>query len=73
MGGALFTESCSGRVQMALSKYLAPQNLLDLPDEPNQPPSVFVFPKHELGKAQIVKRSCQSAWFSKWKWLHHCE
>ena len=53
---------------MALSKLLAPVNLPDL-----HPPSTFVFPKREFGKAQIVKRSCQSSWFSKWKWLHYCE
>ena len=52
---------------MMLSKLVAPQNLPDLPDEPYHPSSTFV------GKAQIVKRYCQSSWFSKWKWLHYRE
>ena len=33
MGGALFTSGCE---QMALSKFLAPQNLPALPDEPSR-------------------------------------
>ena len=33
MGGVLFTSGCE---QMALSKFLAPQNLPALPDEPSR-------------------------------------
>ena len=31
------------------------------------------FPKRDFGKQVVVKRSCQSAWFAKWPWLHYRE
>lgn len=43
-----------------------------LPEEPNQPAN-FAFPKRSFGKKQIVKRSFQSTWFRRWKWLHYEE
>jgi len=44
-----------------------------LPDSPNHPSTLFKFPDHEFGKKHIVKRSRQSSWFPKWKWLHYNE
>ena len=43
-----------------------------LPEEPNQPDN-FAFPKQSFGKKQSVKRSFQSTWFCRWKWLHYEE
>ena len=62
----------------AMAQNLVPQQkdltprLPDLPeigDEPHQPN--ISFPKREFGKTNIVKRSFQWQWFSKWKWLHY--
>ena len=36
------------------------------------PPQSYCFPKRSLGKKNVVLRSCQSTWFSKWRskfWL----
>ena len=61
-----------------MAQYVVPQQkdltprLPDLPeigDEPHQPN--ISFPKREFGKTNIVKRSFQWQWFSKWKWLHY--
>ena len=52
---------------MALSKFASSSTLQDfptLPSGPNHPSSSFKFPHREFGKKQIVKRSCQSSWFS---------
>ena len=43
------------------------------PTLPDTPPSSFNFPQCEFGKKQVVKRSCQLQWFSKWEWLHYDE
>ena len=40
--------------------------------KPHQPLS-FEFPERDFGKQVVVKRSCQSAWFAKWPWLHYRE
>ncbi len=53
---------------MAVSATLS---LPDLPPQPIHPPSHFVFPKREFGKKHVVKRSCQTSWFSTWPWLHY--
>ena len=62
----------------AMAQNLVPQQkdltprLPDLPeigDELHQPN--ISFPKREFGKTNIVKRSFQWQWFSKWKWLHY--
>ena len=37
---------------------------------PHQP---LYFRSVSLVKRKVVKRFCQSSWFSKWKLLHHCE
>ena len=41
-------------------------------DTPHQP-TTFSFLKREFGKTAVVKRSFQSSWFKKWKWLHYDE
>ena len=56
---------------MALSNLTAASSLPELPPSPVHPSSKYVFPKREFGKKQIVKRSCQVAWFSTWPWLHY--
>ena len=45
--------------------------LPEVPSQPYQPMSGFVFPKRTFGKKVVVRRSCQSHWFEKWKWLHY--
>ena len=40
--------------------------------KPHQPVS-FEFPERDFGKQVVAKRSCQSAWFAKWPWLHYRE
>ena len=59
---------------MALSKFASSSILEDiatLPSDPNHPSLSFKFPHCEFGKKTIVKRSCQSSWFCKWKWLYY--
>ena len=60
---------------MALSKFVCSTSLTfpTLPDSPNHPSASFKFPHREFGKKHVVKCSCQSSWFSKWKWLHYNE
>ena len=60
---------------MALSKNIIKKNvvLLDVQDSPHHPATTFVYTKREFGKKNIVKRSFQSSWFTKWTWLHYCE
>ena len=57
---------------MALSK----QAVVKYPDisaKPHQPVH-FAFPnKRDYGKQVVVRRSCQSAWFERWPWLHYRE
>ena len=47
--------------------------LPDMQDSPHHPAATFVYPKREFGKKNIVKRSFQSSWFTRWTWLHYCE
>jgi len=37
------------------------------------PPHTYSFPKRSFGKKNAVLRSCQSTWFTKWRWLHYDE
>ena len=57
---------------MALSKLTAAVNYPVISGKPHQPVR-FEFPKRDFGKQVVVKRSCQSAWFMKWTWLHYHE
>ena len=38
-----------------------------------QPGPEFKFPKRSFGKKNIVQRSFQHSWFSKWPFLHYSE
>ena len=42
----------------------------DLPDHPFQPVT-FKFPLRSFGKTAVVRRSFQSSWFHRWKWIHY--
>ena len=53
---------------MSSSTESAQSCLPEVPSQPYQPMSGFVFPKRSFGKKVVVKRSCQSHWFGKWKW-----
>ena len=55
---------------MALSKQAASLTYPEISEKPHQPHG-FDFPKREYGKQMLVKRSCQSTWFSQWTWLHY--
>ena len=46
--------------------------LLLVADQPNQP-SNLKFPKREFGCKMKVKRSFQTTWFKRWRWLHYDE
>ena len=58
---------------MALSKFAGSLTLESIPSGPNNPSLLFKIPHSEFGNKTIVKHSCQSSWFSKWKWLHYDE
>ena len=47
------------------------RNLPGIGERAYQPSRGIVFPKREYGKTNIVKRSFQSQWFSKWQWLRY--
>jgi len=54
---------------MALSKQVTVINPV-ISAKPHQPIISFEFPERDFGK-QVVVKSCQSAWFAKWPWLHY--
>ena len=60
---------------MALSRNIIDRNIVlpHIPDHPHHPATTFIYPKHEFGKKNVVKRSFQPSWFTKWPWLHYCE
>ena len=45
-------------------------DIQDLPDHPFQP-ATFHFPLRSFGKTTVLKRSFQSSWFHRWKWVHY--
>ena len=45
-------------------------NVEDLPDKPFQP-CHYRFPSRSFGKAAPVKRTFQSSWFHRFKWIHY--
>ena len=56
---------------MATSSSLARSS--EVPDSPHQPGNQFKFPKRSFGKKNVVQRSFQHSWFSKWQFLHYSE
>ena len=45
-------------------------DIKDMPEHPFQPVS-FKFPLRSFGKTTVVRRSFQSSWFHRWKWIHY--
>ena len=60
---------------MVLSRNIIERNIVhpDITDHPHHHATTLIYPKRELGKKNIVKRSFQSSWLPKWTWLHYCE
>ena len=59
---------------MSLSKFWVQRlKLPKIKDIPHQPSATFKFPRLEIGKQTIVKRSFQHSWFQKYPWIHYDE